>query len=417
MSPPAALPLFSAFGIELEYMIVDASTLGVRPIADEVLRSSDGAITGEIERGATNWSNELVAHVVELKVSEPACSLDDLPQLFQTEIREINARLSPHGARLMPGGMHPWMNPLRDTKLWTHEYNEVYEAFDRIFSCQGHGWSNLQSVHLNLPFADDQDFGRLHAAIRLVLPILPALTASSPVMDGRLTGFLDNRLEVYRTNSRKIPSIAGRVIPEPVYTRVDYERQILQRLYADIAPHDPGGILQHEWLNARGAIARFQRSAIEIRVMDVQECPRADVAICAAVVALLEALVDERFSNLAAQQAFAVEPLEKILLATIRDADRAVISDVAYLDAVGYSAGPCTAGELWRYLLEILWREKRMDLGWQPVLEVITNEGPLARRIVTSLQAAGFNPTNSQPLLELYRKLCDCLEQGELLRS
>ena len=32
-------------------------------------------------------------------------------------------------------------------------------------------------------------------------------------------------------------------------------------------------------MNSRGAIARFDRNAIEIRVIDVQECPKADLAI------------------------------------------------------------------------------------------------------------------------------------------
>ena len=50
----------------------------------------------------------------------------------------------------------------------------MYEAYDRIFDCRGHGWANLQAVHLNLPFSGDEEFGRLHAAIRLVLPIMPA---------------------------------------------------------------------------------------------------------------------------------------------------------------------------------------------------------------------------------------------------
>src|SRR5690606_17301416 len=141
------------------------------------------------------------------------------------------------------------------------------------------GWANLQSVHLNLPFDGDEEFGRLHAAIRLVLPILPALAASSPLKDGHYTGLKDTRLDVYQSNQRKVPSIAGRVVPEQVFTQKDYEEQILQRNYQDIAPYDPEGILQDEWLNSRGAIARFQRNAIEIRVLDIQECPAADLAI------------------------------------------------------------------------------------------------------------------------------------------
>ena len=141
---------------------------------------------------------------------------------------------------------------------------------------------NLQSAHLNLPFANDEEFGRLHAAVRLVLPALPALAASSPLQDGRLTDFADTRLEIYRHNARRLPIVSGRVIPEPVFTRAEYERAARQPLRA-IAPLDPDGILQEEWLNARGAIARFDRGAIEIRVLDVQEHPAADLAIAWAV--------------------------------------------------------------------------------------------------------------------------------------
>ena len=66
-------------------------------------------------------------------------------------------------------------------------------------------------------------------------------------------------------------------------------------MFADIAPYDPAGVLQHEFLNSRGAIARFDRSAIEIRVLDVQECPQADTAIAALMAAVLEKPCRERW--------------------------------------------------------------------------------------------------------------------------
>lgn len=414
MNQTPRLSLFSGYGVELEYMIVDSSSLDVRPITDELMQAVAGEITGELERGPITWSNELVAHVVELKVSEPARDYPGMAEAFQSDVRVINSHLAPLGARLMPGGMHPWMDPLRETKLWCHEYNEVYEAFDRIFGCQGHGWSNLQSVHLNLPFANDEEFGRLHAAVRLVLPILPALTASSPVVDGRLTGMLDNRLEVYRVNSRKIPSITGRVIPEPVFSESDYHAQIFTKLFADIAPHDPAGILQHEWLNARGAIARFTRGAIEIRVMDVQECPLVDVSICATVSALLKALVDGRFGTLAEQQAFAVPPLEAILLTSIRDADEAQIADPAYLGLFGFPNARGSVGDLWRYLCEALRSEGRLAPQWDPVLDVLLSKGPLARRIQSALAPERSGAVDRQRLQSVYGQLCQCLEDGTL---
>lgn len=393
-------------------MVVDATSLDVRPIADRVLGTE-----GEVERSDIGWSNELTAHVIELKVAEPVARLEHLAEKFQQNVREIDTALAELGARLMPAGMHPWMDPAREARLWPHEYSEVYAAFDRIFGSRGHGWSNLQSTHLNLPFASDEEFGRLHAAIRLLLPILPALTASSPVVEGRLTGLLDNRLDVYRTNSQKIPAIAGRVIPEPVFSQAAYETEILARLYRDIAPHDPAGVLQHEWLNARGAIARFTRNAIEIRVMDVQECPQADLAICAAVVATLEALVDERFSALAAQQAVAIDPLEKILLATIRDAEQAVIDDAGYLALFGVEAGAMSARALWRRLVDLLVREERLSSVWLPTLDVILEEGPLARRIVSALAKQGFVSGDRQVLGDVYLRMCNCLDEGRLFRA
>ncbi|HET9233312.1 MAG TPA: glutamate-cysteine ligase family protein, partial [Candidatus Eisenbacteria bacterium] len=187
------LGLFDAYGVELEYMIVDATTLDVRPIADTLLGPE-----GDVDRGAATWSNELALHVIEIKNSEPAPRLTGLARVFQDEVREVNRRLAPQGAMLLPTGMHPWMDPDREFRTWPHEGGPVYGTFHRIFDCRGHGWANLQSVHLNLPFANDAEFGRLHAAIRLVLPLLPALAASSPARSGRLTGFMDTRLNVYR---------------------------------------------------------------------------------------------------------------------------------------------------------------------------------------------------------------------------
>ncbi len=311
MTEENSLGLFDAFGIELEYMIVDRESLDVRPISDKVLTEAAGELTGEVELGSISWSNELALHVLELKVSEPVSDLHRVTADFQQSVAQANEILARFGAQLMPTAMHPWMNPDREMKLWPHDYSPVYEAFNRIFNCKGHGWANLQSTHWNLPFRNEREFAQLHAAIRLVLPLLPGLAASSPIHDGRIQGPLDCRLEVYRKNSAKIPSITGQVVPEPVYTEADYEREIYQRMYRDIAPEDPEGILQHIWLNARGAIARFDRGAIEIRVLDIQECPAADIAIGSLMVSVLQSLCSERWTKFDEQS---VVPTEDWLL-------------------------------------------------------------------------------------------------------
>ena len=205
------LDAFAGYGIEIEYMIVDRNDLSVKPIADKLLRDAAGRDASDVDRGTLGWSNELARHVIEVKNLRPAAAIDALPQAFDAEVRAIGELLRPHDARLMPGAMHPWMNPRTDTALWPRDPDGIYAMYGRIFDTGTHGWANLQSMHVNLPFADDAQFARLHAAVRLVLPIIPALAASSPVADGAATGFADFRMEVYRNNAEAFPSIAGRI--------------------------------------------------------------------------------------------------------------------------------------------------------------------------------------------------------------
>ncbi len=411
------LHLFEGFGIELEYMITDKKTLSVAPLADELLRAASGGddYVSDVEAGAIAMSNELVLHVVELKTNGPASSLESLPAAFTEQARRINGLLADMNARLMPGAMHPWMNPRTEMKLWPHDYNPVYETFNRIFDCRTHGWANLQSTHINLPFYDDREFARLHAAIRIVLPIIPALAASSPVVDGAPTGIMDNRLEVYRTNAARLPSISGRVIPEQVFTHKEYEREIFQRMYADIAPYDPDNTLQDEWLNARGAIARFDRNAIEIRVVDVQECALADLSIAAAIIAVTEALTGEFSANLILQQAWETDPLYTILLETIKDGESTIITNAKYLRMMRYPEGNrCRASELWQHLAEtVLPASTVYSEQWEAPLATILTQGTLARRISTAL---GRQPDRDR-IADTYGRLCDCLAEGTLFKA
>jgi gamma-glutamyl:cysteine ligase YbdK (ATP-grasp superfamily) len=400
-----ALGLFDAVGVELEYMVVDAGTLDVRAIADTLLGDEAHGYENEIDRGAFAWSNELALHVVEVKTTDPVTSLAGVAAGFDAEVRAIEMRLAPHGARLLGTAMHPWMDPHADLRLWPHGSDEVYAAFHRIFDCRGHGWANLQSVHVNLPFDGDDEFARLHAAIRLVLPILPALAASSPLADGKATGLADTRLEVYRHNADRVPSVAGRVVPEAVATRADYESRVLQRIYDELAPLDPEGVLRHEWVNARGAIARFDRQAIEIRVPDVQECPQADLAVVAAVVAAVRALVEERWAPYAAQREWAPDPLAAILCETARGGDRAEIHDRGYLNALSFpDGGSAQAGVLWQHLIETT-AAGAGDPGAEAWYRLYARHGCLARRITGALGPDAERPR----VAAVYGQLAECL--------
>lgn len=401
--------LFDVFGIEMEYMIAKAGTLEVLPVSDEIIKSKTGDFVSDFENGEIAWSNELVLHVIELKTNGPKASLYALPRLFQENVSLINSVLKNFNGFLLPTGMHPFMNPFAEARIWPHEYNEVYESYNRIFDCRGHGWSNLQSTHINLPFYDDEEFGMLHAAIRLLLPIIPALTASTPVMDGKNSGFSDMRMEMYRHNQKKVPSVAGVIIPERAFTKKDYEAIILRPIYNEIARYDSKEILQNEWLNSRGAIARFDRNAIEIRIIDSQECPLADITVSAAIIEVLKAMVDERWISLEQQMDWDENRLSGIFLKTIKDGEKTIIDDKEYLRCFGINTGNCTAGEIWNLICADFIHRENFSVFQKP-LQTILSQGTLSSRIQKALK----NGCSHENLLKVYSELAGCLEKGEM---
>ncbi len=401
------LGLFDGYGVEIEYMIVDEDSLDVRPVCDDLMEAMAGEPVSELERGAIAWSNELVLHVLELKTNGPATALAGLGEQFRAEVATADEALGRMGCRLLPGGVHPWMDPARETHLWPHEYNVVYQTFDRIFGCSGHGWSNLQSTHINLPFDGDREFGRLHAAIRAAIPLIPALAAASPFLDGVVAPQLDARLEAYRGNARRIPEVAGRVVPDPVTTEEEYRDRILQPLYDALAPHDPDGVLRHEWANARGSIARFERGAIEIRVLDAQECVSADLAVVSMVVALVRALCEERWASTRALDAIPTEPLSELFVEAVRTGGDASVVHSGYLKALGWKQSEATALGLWRFLADRL-APDGVPGEYASALETLVGHGCLASRMVR----AHKNDDRSIP--SIAADLGDCLREDRL---
>jgi carboxylate-amine ligase len=308
---------------------------------------------------------------------------------------------------LMPTAAHPFMDPMTETRLWPHDNNEVYDVYNRIFDCRGHGWSNLQSTHLNLPFYDDEEFAKLHAAVRIVLPLLPALCASSPILDGNLTGMLDTRLKYYKTNQSKIPSITGRVIPEAVFSKRNYLNTIYEKIKADIAPHDPDNVLNPIWVNSRGAIPRFDRGSIEIRIMDIQECPSADIAIVSLVIETIKALVNEKFIDFESQTKWKTDVLAQLLDKIIVKGQEVIIEDREFLEVFGLSLGRASVGDVWYHIVDRLVRSGNAAVATgRREIDTILREGALGQRIVSAV--------GRESMESVYRRLCDCLDQNRM---
>lgn len=397
--------LFEVYGIELEYMLVNTFNLKVNPIVDKLMILKNGSITSDISNGKIEWSNELVAHVVELKTNGPTNDLENLDELFHENIQEINKLLLKEEAVLMPSASHPLMVPENEMKLWEHHYSEIYSLYNKIFDCKGHGWSNVQSMHLNLPFFGNEEFGRLHAAIRILLPIIPALSASSPIFEAEKTGSLDSRMEVYKTNQKEIPEMTGKVIPEQVFSKEDYIREIFEPINKAISPYDTEKILDKHFLNSRGAIARFDRNAIEIRVIDIQECPKADLAIAVLVIETLKLLVSEELVSLEDQKNWHEDDLFSIFNDVIKDAENTKIVNASFLNLFDVEK-ICTAGELWQILYERV--KDSISDKHKKSIEFILSQGSLATRI----QKGIANDYSHSHIKKVYSELISCLENN-----
>ncbi len=403
------LNLFEAYGIELEYMIVDEKTLRVLPITDQVFKDITGHYASDIEDGILEWSNELVLHVVELKVAKPVHDLKNLNIEFSRGVNRLNSYLKKFSAKLLPTAMHPFMDPYSETLLWPHDNNEVYKAYNRIFDCKGHGWSNVQSTHINLPFNTDGDFVKLHAAIRVILPLIPALAASSPFYSGQSHGAHDSRLEFYKANQIKIPIIAGDIIPEQVSSMQNYKDQVLAQIYRDVAIYDPDQILNDDWLNSRGAIPRFDRQSIEIRLMDIQEAPLADLAIIEFVVHILKSLCAGNWITYESQQEQSTAMLKAMLDQNIKNAERAILAESTYANFWG-----CEDATSTHDLLKFLFEKTNFELyathaDISKHIRLILNEGCLATRMKAALKF--------QDMHSLYHNLANCLAQNQSFES
>jgi len=396
-------PLLSVLGLEIEYMLVDKH-LRIQPKSDVILKALAGKQVNEVSLGEIAISNELVMHVLELKNKGPKPPHAPVAAQFQQAIMDLQALLTQYELILLPTGAHPFMDPHKETVRWPHGSNAIYKQFDSIFNCQGHGWANLQSMHVNLPYANTEEFCQLHNIIRLILPLLPALAASSPILDGKPTGMLDSRLYFYANNQQKIPSISGDVIPEFVRTEEEYHATILKPMYQDISPFDPEGILQYEWLNSRAAIPKFEQKAIEIRLLDSQECVNADIAIARAIHAILK-------SWLSSSHYFLDKPCESKRLRAVLDKAiylglSVVVDDSELLRQWQMPRREMSLRDVWSQLIERVSPE--LDHPLQQALEHILSQGNLSDRILYALNQ------QRQSIHGIYQQLADCLLSNQL---
>jgi carboxylate-amine ligase len=166
-----------SLGVEEELMILDAETLAQVPRVE---------VLAEPPRLKT----ELHAAVVELNTD--ICAT---PEEAIAEVQRLRARAAekaePHGLRVVAGGAHPLTVPEELEIVEEPRYVEFVEYAGP--SARRQGVCGLH-VHVGMPGGDDC----IHT-LETVLPWLPvvlALSANSPFLAGRETGFLSSRAPI-----------------------------------------------------------------------------------------------------------------------------------------------------------------------------------------------------------------------------
>ena len=386
-------------GPEHEFSVVDQK-LQPLPIVDKIIRQIHGRIVNNVDMGRFSFGKELQAHVLEFKASRPF----DSPQVFEETIQEavetILDALEKHNARLLGLGMHPSLN-LNDAQMWTHRDRQIYEALGRIFNLKQHGWLNIQSFQLNLSYKSEKEAVILHNTLNQILPYLPAVAAASPIFETKIGDYTDNRLHFYSTNQREVPSITGDIIPEHTSSLEEYEKATVKRYSDDLCKLDaPKCLINKKWLNSRGAVIRPDRKAIEIRILDEQECVKSDVALSCFIRAVLRGIMaDETYP------AIPHEVLVQNLTHTMKSG----------LNAHVEHPNGQTAEQVCQHLLETAyenanWEEKK----YLPLVRKRIDNGNLSQMILRDIAKKTQKTDIDEAIFDVYSSLADCLTNNRV---
>jgi len=388
-----------AIGPEHEYAVVDEE-LHPLPIVDKVIKHLSGHIKNNVEFERYTFGKELQCHVAEFKANTPFSSPQEFEETMYKAVQEISDVLQRNfKAGLLGSGMHPSLN-LENAKIWPHRDRKIYHAFSQIFNLRQHGWLNIQGYQLNLSYGNERNAVELYNTLTTILPYIPAISASSPIYESRIGPFVDNRLHFYGENQREIPSIVGDVIPKYIDSFKNYRELTIARYSRDLLKTGaPPNIVNKEWINSRGVIIRFDRRALEVRIMDEQECIKADVALSCFLRALLRGLLEERQPH----------PPHSLLVKDFK----AIVKDG--LNAKVRHPKGTTAREVCQHLYSIA--EKNASNEEKKYLWVVRKRidgGNLSDIIRREVNRRRWKTCMSEAILDVYSNLVESLKKNQI---
>ncbi len=380
--------LFEAYGFGVHYAVVDKTTLAVVPVPGELLAAARPDPTPGTKRDVEAIAG-IAAHAIEIRNERSMRKPAKWGRKITARIAALSSLLERHQALLLPGGAHPLYVPARDGAAHAAQDRGPRTTYARLFDMDAHGWSNDGSLRLDIRFDKPSDFSKLHAAVRLLLPIIPGLTAASPILEGRPTGSQSARLEAYFAAREGFPALVGGWIPEAVFDQEEHDREILVPIAQALASYDRDGSLDPTLLNARAATVNFDRGILSLHVLDAQESASANMAVAEFIITVLKAMVAGRWVSTYLQRAWSVDDLHAILASTIKDGDEALITNADYQLMFGLmKQGHMPVIKLWQQLFVEVYGD--LSTNARSHVAHILEHGTLARRI---LRATGDSPS------------------------
>jgi carboxylate-amine ligase len=173
-------------GVEEEFSILDPETLDLAPRFEELRSLAEGdPILSEGVAG------ELIRSEIEI-ISGIGANLHDALARQRERRGRLFALAGAQGAALGATGTHPWADYRAQSIIDTDHYRRVEEGLKYV------AWrNNTFSLHVHLGVRDIDRAVRVCDRLRPVLPLLLAISANSPYLDGRDSGLHSARTQSF----------------------------------------------------------------------------------------------------------------------------------------------------------------------------------------------------------------------------
>ena len=249
-------------GIEEEFAILDPETHELAPRFEEL---RDAASADEILRDAV--AGELISSEIEI-ISGVGSDLQDAISRQRERRRRLFALAEAHGAALGATGTHPWADYRNQPIIDTEHYRRVEDGLKYV------AWrNNTFSLHVHVGVRDIDRAVRACDRLRPVLPLLLAVSANSPYLDGRDSGLHSARTQAF---TKSFPRCG---IPD-AFGSWDAYREYIEFLVRTNSIVE----FTQVWWSIR---PHFAFGTVELRICDAQATASESEALAALMVACI----------------------------------------------------------------------------------------------------------------------------------